>query len=124
MWFTLVDPSFFTQKAEEPYPGLTIQLWQRHLLNGQYLNTSLWENITSDGCISRYSAPDILSAGDGFGVPTLEYRSTHGLNATPASSWGEIFFPTFPTTDRHGDTIPLDCKIFTGDQLCSSRSKL
>ena len=112
--FALVDPSFFTQNVVLPDQGLTAQLWQNHLLDGQYLDTSLWENLTSEERISRYSASAILDAGDGFGVPTLEYRSAHGLNASPSSSWREYsVFPSDLTHDIHGDAITYECTSVT-----------
>lgn len=88
--FLVVDPTFFTNKLNSDFgethgtsmgsPTISITKIQDTLLDGKYLDRTVFDNITGTECISRYTAAFITS-GSGFGVPTAGYRKLNGMNA-------------------------------------------
>lgn len=55
--------------------------YQRLVLDGKYLDRTLFDNLTSAECLSRYKA-NFLTSGNCFGVPTPDYQARLNLNAS------------------------------------------
>ena len=75
---------------------------QNLVLNDKYLDRTLFENITESECSKRYAASFITQGGAGFAVPTEEFRTIVGLNASNT---------LLRADSRSGD---LDIKSFDG----------
>lgn len=80
--FFLVNPSFFTTNATSarmtPLDRDMVTEYQSMLLDGKYLDRTVWDNVTRAECIARYNAPFITS-GHGFGVPTWRWENATNL---------------------------------------------
>lgn len=104
--FLRVAPEFFTIK-DSWYYGPYNATWdnrlsrlQNTLLDGKYLNSTIFEHLTAEECISRYTAVFITS-GPGFGVPTTESRISSNLTAANTlreenSGSGDLQVEDFP----------------------------
>lgn len=103
MQFVTVEPAFFTDKnnrtVDEQWSlGPAIAELQDTVLDGRYLDRTVFDVLTSAECISRYTAAFITS-GTGFGVPTAEWRKQHSIPHEGSSyyvlnsGFGEIYFP-------------------------------
>lgn len=89
----MVAPEFFTDKSswrlprgeDPPLDSTTdnfISQLQNLVLDDKYLDRTLFENITESECSKRYVASFITQGGAAFAVPTQEFRTIFGLNAS------------------------------------------
>jgi hypothetical protein len=87
--FLEINAAFFTTRDFTTREELDIGLYDReyyhaiqdNLLNGQYLNTSRFQNISVTECTSRYTSP-FIRAGNGFAVIQTVRSSSSYLNAS------------------------------------------
>ncbi|KAF2271131.1 hypothetical protein CC78DRAFT_12199 [Lojkania enalia] len=54
---------------------------QSTVLDNRYLNRDLFENITNSECQARYTSSFITKGGNGFAVPTIEWRERMGMRS-------------------------------------------
>jgi hypothetical protein len=111
-----VEPAFFTTKGNwnlslEVYPSIQAQdsltRLQDTVLDGKYLDRTVFDMLSAAGCVSRYNA-DFVTSGTGFVVPTAEWRKVNerylkaGLYYSLVEGSGN-FFP-------HQDHLQLECE--------------
>ena len=118
----MVAPEFFTDKSswkllrgeDSPLDSTTdnfISQLQNLVLDGKYLDRTLFENITESECSKRYAASFITQGGAGFAVPTEDFRKIFGLNSSNTllradSRSGDLEIKSF-----NGVDIKYSCKL-------------